>query len=84
VHWDEIKPSTLMINQEMEIADASIAKHEIFSAARHGHIQERNVVETDTAGIVRSCRRPGDGGLHQRCWSRYSDRAGRSFLPQWK
>jgi hypothetical protein len=73
-----------MINQDMETEDAGIASHEIFPAARCGYFQEHDVVETNTAEIFRSCRRPGGGGLHRQWWSGYSDRAGRSFLPQWK
>jgi hypothetical protein len=82
-HWDEIKPSALTINHDVETGDVSIASREIVSGARWRQFRddEHRVVESDTARLVRSCRRrrPGDNGLH-----RYPDRAGRSFLPTWK
>src|SRR5258708_29644451 len=68
----------------MEIEDVSVASPEVFSGARWGHFrgEEHNAVETDMAGVFRSCRRPrpGDSGLHRRCPARYSHRARRSFL----
>ena len=68
--------------QDQEIANVSVAGGEGFTRPRLGQFrEEHNAVEPDVARVSCACRRPGASGVHRRCWSRYPDRASRSFLP---
>jgi hypothetical protein len=86
-HGGAVSRSAVDDQPKVRDEDVSITS-DVFHTARGGNFrgEERNAVENDTLRVVRSCRRhgPGDGGLHRRCRSGYSDRAGRSFLPEWK